>query len=259
LILDKDNSAIAAPWTYGYQSLLYNDIPVLIHPGSPTSPRHYFISRAFTSFDLEETKKIFNYIVTGNVEKISEKKLDDFISLSKDLYETKISEKNIYLILTQQQRKWMKSDSATAYWDIENNKPTFFDGKTAFEVFNIMEINCEDLDETTLTTKCAETEMSTEMKIPVNLAFGTWNEEPILKRVVQIADGKVEINQEYNESKGQLVFQIVKNLEENTSNLYLMHEAVFKSTYNQLFHLNQSGKYELIYDDYPDVKIYKVN
>jgi hypothetical protein len=126
LILDKDNSAIAAPWTYGYQSLLYNDIPVLIHPGSPTSPRHYFISRAFTSFDLEETKKIFNYIVTGNVEKISEKKLDTFISLSKDLYETKISEKNIYLILTQQQRKWMNADSATAYWDIENNKTYFF-------------------------------------------------------------------------------------------------------------------------------------
>jgi hypothetical protein len=38
-----------------------------------------------------------------------------------------------------------------------------------------------------------------------------------------------------------------------------MHEAVFRSTYNKLFHLNESENYELVYDDYPYVKIYKVN
>jgi hypothetical protein len=38
-----------------------------------------------------------------------------------------------------------------------------------------------------------------------------------------------------------------------------MHEAVFRSTYNKLLHLNESDNYELVYDDYPDVKIYKVN
>ena len=259
LISDKDNSAIALPWSYGYQSLLYNDIPVLIHPGRPTSPRHYFISRAMTSFDLTETKKILSYIVDGNVEKINEKKLDSFISLSKDLYNSPVSEKDIYIMLTQQQRLWMKLNAATAYWDIEKNEPYFFDGKTAFDVFQILEINCEDLDKTTLITKCDDTEGGTEMTIPVNLASGTWDEKPILKRVVQIADGVVEINQEYKNSEGNLVFQIVKNLEDNTSNLYLMHDVVFRSAYNKLFHLNESEDYELIYDDYPFVKVYKIN
>jgi hypothetical protein len=52
LVKEKDESIIVAPWSYGYQSLLYNDIPILIHPGMPTSPRHYFIARAYCSFDL---------------------------------------------------------------------------------------------------------------------------------------------------------------------------------------------------------------
>ena len=259
LIADKKNSVMVAPWTYGYQSLLYNDIPVLIHPGVPTSPRHYFIARAFTSFNLEETSKILNYIASGNVEKINEKKLDSFVNLSKDLYATPMTNKDIYIMLTQQQRKWINTDAATAYWDIEKNSPLYFNDTTAFDIFNIMEINCEDLDAINFTTKCATNENSDEKTIPVDLASGKWDGEPVLKRVVQIADGVVEINQEYENSKGDLVFQIVKNLKDNTSNLYLMHEAVFRSAYNKLFHLNQIENYELVYDDYPYVKIYKVN
>lgn len=259
LVEDRENSVIAAQWTYGYQSLFYNDIPVLIHPGIPTSPRHYFMSRAFTAFDLEETSKILNYIASGNIEKINEKKIKNFISLSKDLYSSPLADKDIYFMLTNQQRAWMKSAGATAYWDIEENKPLYFNGKTAFEIFNIIEINCEDLNTTTLTTMCAPDEGGTEKNIPVNLALGTWDGLPKFKRVVQIANGEVEINQEYENPEGDLVFQIVKNLEDNTSNLYLMHDAVFRSTYNKLFHLNESKNYELVYDDYPNVKIYKIN
>ena len=54
----------------------------------------------------------------------------------------------------------------------------------------------------------------------------------------QIVDGKVEINQEYSNSEGNIVFQIVKDTKNDNSQLYLMHEAVFKSAYNKLFHLN---------------------
>lgn len=259
LVEDKENSVIAAQWTYGYQSLFYNDIPILIHPGMPTSPRHYFMSRAFTSFDLEETTKILNYIAAGNVEKIKQNKLDNFLSLSRHIYQTPLAEKDIYFMLTNQQRGWMKSTGATAYWDIENNKPYTFEGKTAFDIFNIIEINCEDLDTKTYLTKCSNSEESNQKDFPVNLALGTWDGKPSLKRVVQITDGKVEINEEYKNPGSQLVFQIVKNSKNNTSNIYVMHEVVFRSAYNKLFHLNQSDNYELIYDDYPYVKIYKVN
>jgi dolichyl-diphosphooligosaccharide--protein glycosyltransferase len=259
LVEDRENSVIAAQWSYGYQSLFYNDIPVLIHPGIPTSPRHYFMSRAFSAYDLEETTKILNYIALGNIEKINEKKIKSFIDLSKDLYQSPSAGKDIYFMLTNQQRAWMRPTGATAYWDIENNKPLTFNGQTAFEIFNIMEINCEDLNTKTLTTMCGNGEGITKKNIPVNLALGTWDGLPKLKRVIQIANGKVIINQEYENSEGDLVFQIVKNLEDNTSNLYLMHEAVFRSAYNKLFHLNESENYELVYDDYPYVKIYKIN
>ena len=63
LVSDKNKSIMVAPWTYGYQSLMYNDIPIVTHGGMPTSPRHYFMARAFTSSDLNETTKILNYIL----------------------------------------------------------------------------------------------------------------------------------------------------------------------------------------------------
>lgn len=258
LIQEKDNSIIVAPWSYGYQSLLYNDIPILIHPGMPTSPRHYFIERAYASFELEETSKILNYVANGNVEKLDEKGINSFQKLSKDMYSSNKVEKDIYIMLTQKQRLWMGVTAAVAFWDIENNIPYKFDGLEASKIFGISEINCDDLDPLTLTTKCADQERSTNKYIPVDLAKGLWNEEPILKRVVQIVDGKIDINEEYKNSKGNVVFQIVKNTKDNNSLLYLMHEAVFKSTYNKLFHLNESMNFELIYDDYPNVKLYKI-
>ena len=259
IVTDKNNSVIAAPWTYGYQSLFYNDIPILIHPGIPASPRHYFIARAYASFDLEETKKILNYLASGNVEKINEKKIDNFVELSKDIYQTPKTDTDIYFMLTQQQRLWMKGDSAIAFWDIENNKPHYFGGKTSYDIFNILEINCDDLDTKTYTTNCADKEGSLKKDIPVDLAKGLFNNQPVLNRVVQISDGIVEINEEYGNEDANLVFQIVKNTEDDTSMLYLMHDAVFRSVYNKLFHLNQSDGYDLVYDDYPHIKIYKVN
>jgi hypothetical protein len=259
IVNDKNKSVLVTNWSYGYQSLFYNDIPVLIHPGMPTSPRHYFIARAFTALDLEETSKILNYVASGNIEKINEKKLNNFISLSKDLFNSEKSNDDIYIMLTEQQRLWMNTTGSIAYWDIENSRPHHFKGKTAFDFYHLLKIRCDNLDLKTFTTKCTDSEASLEKNIPVDLALGTWDGSPILKRVVQIVDGKVEIKQEYQNDEGNLVFQIVKNSKDDTSNLYLMHDAVFKSTYNKLFHLNDSENFELVYDDYPDVKIYKVN
>lgn len=260
LVTDTKQSVIVVPWSYGYQSLLYNDIPVLIHNGMPTSPRHYFIDRAYTAHDLNETSKILNYVAKGNVEKINEKKINSFADLSKDLYSSSSSDDDIYILVAQHQRKFMAMSGEVAYWDIEKNEPyNFGEEETAAGYFNILEINCEDLDTITFTTKCAKSEESTEYNIPVNLALGIWDGKPVLKRVVQIADGKIEINEEYKNSQGNIVFQIVKNTKDNTSNLYFMHEAAFNSAYNKLFHLNLSENYELVYDDYPNAKIYKIN
>ena len=127
-----------------------------------------------------------------------------------------------------------------------------------------MRLQCEALDPSTLITMCANSEADYSPKdskkdVTVNLALGLFDGEPTLKRVVQITDGNVEINEEYENAKGNTVFQIVKNTKDNTRQLYVMHEAVFKSTYNKLFHLNEYGDYELIYDDYPFIKIYKMN
>jgi hypothetical protein len=256
IVEDRSNSVLVAPWTYGYESILYNDLPILIHPGSPTSPRHYFISRAYTALDLKETSLILNYVASGNVEKINDKEIDTFQKLSNDIYSHDKNDLDIFMILTDQQRFWLKSNGATAYWDIEKNKPYFFDELTAFDIFNLIEVDCDDLDPKTLTTICYD--YGSKEEVPVNLALGLWGGEPLLKRVVQVANGKIEINEEYENAEGNYVFQIIKNLDNNTSQLYLLHEVVFRSSYNQLFHLNENQNFELVYDDYPYTKIYKV-
>jgi hypothetical protein len=258
LIEDKDDSTIVAEWSYGYQSALYNDIPILIHGGMPTSPRHYFISRAFTSQSLDETSKILNYVAGGNVEKINEKGIDSFQKLSKDIYSFNKIDKDIYLLLTNQQRLWMNTSAAVGYWDIENNKARYFDNKSAYDLFFMMKLNCDALDANTYTTMCANLELSAKKDVPVNLALGLFNNQPVLSRVVQITDGKIEIDQTYQNSEGNTVFQIVKNSKDGSRQLFIMHEAVFKSSYNKLFHLNESSDYELIYNDYPHVKVYKI-
>ena len=257
LIPDK-RSAIVTPWSYGYQSLLYNEIPVLIHNGMPTSPRHYFVARAYTASDINETSKILNYVAEGNIEKINEKNLNSFIELSKDLYASSQSNDDIYILVSHHQRKLMSNFAEMAYWDVEKNEPHIFNEKRASAYFNILQIKCEGLDSVTYTTKCADRENSEELTIPVNLSLGTWNDKPLIKRVVQITDGKIEINKEYENSEGNIVFQIVKSSNDKTR-IFFMHEAAFQSTYNKLFHLNLSEDYELIYNDYPRVKIYKIN
>ena len=265
LVKDKNNSIIVSSWTYGYQSLLYNDIPILISPAIPASPRHFFIARAYTAQNLDETKKILNWVGGGNVEKIENKNITSFQKLSKNIYNAQEIDKDFYIVLTHQQKNWMRSDAATSYWDIENNRPYLFNGKSAFHSFYMLKLHCNALDPKSLITMCADNEADSSSKdevsknIPVNLSLGLFDGEPVLKRVVQITDGKIDINQEYENSKGNSVFQIVKNSKDNTRQLYLMHEAVFKSTYNKLFHLNENEDYELIYNDYPFIKIYKIN
>ena len=259
LIPNKEKSVILTPWSYGYQSLLYNDIPVLNHNGMPTSPRHYFTSRAWTVNDIKETSKILNYVANGNIEKINNKNLNSFIDLSKDLYDSPQSNDDIYILVSDHQRLLMQNYAEVAYWDVEKNIPHIFNGKSASSYFAILQIMCEDLDTVTYTTKCADREKSNDLTIPVNLALGTWNNKPLIKRVVQITDGEIEINQEYQNPEGNIVFQIIKNSKDNKTRIFFMHEAAFQSTYNKLLHLNLSENYELVYDDYPNVKIYKVN
>jgi dolichyl-diphosphooligosaccharide--protein glycosyltransferase len=255
LIKDRDDSIIVAQWTYGYQSLLYNDISILIHPGVPASPRHYFIARAYSSHSLEETSKVLNYVAQGKVERLNNNNIDTFQALSKDIYNTKKIDKDIYLVLTDQQKDWFRTQGATAYWDIEKNKPLLFEGKTALDILAIDRIYCEKLDVRNFQTTCKD---KYKKNISIDLSSGLFDGEPLIRRVVQVVDGLVDINHEYENTKGNIVFQIIKNTKDQSQRLYIMHEAVFKSSYNKLFHLNDSLDYDLIYNDYPHVKVYKI-
>tara|TARA_X000000950_G_scaffold283544_1_gene384602 strand:- start:696 stop:2231 length:1536 start_codon:yes stop_codon:yes gene_type:complete len=255
---DKNNSVIATPWSYGYQAILYSGIPSLLDGGAPVSPRHYFLNRAFLAPTQEETSKILKYIAAGNVEKIDDD-IDTFQKLANDIYDSEDPKVDIYLVLTNQMRLWLREMSTIAYYDIENDRPIEIDGNLAANALAIQNIICDPLDPKKLITTCYDpwAWVNEDKKMEVNLNLGLIDGEPKLKRVVQVDNGKVTSNSEYPDSKGNLVFQIINM--PNKTNLYLTHEALYKTTYNQLFHLNNNKNYDLVYDHYPFVKVYKID
>jgi dolichyl-diphosphooligosaccharide--protein glycosyltransferase len=254
---DRDNSVIVTPWSYGYQSILFSELPSILDGGEPTSPRHYFLNKALLSTNQEETSKILKYMAAGNVEKHANE-IETFQELAKKIYETEDPNVDIYIVLTNQMRLWLQEMSSIAFYDIENDMPIEFDGNRASDAFSLQNILCDSIDPKTLITNCSwETTEDEDNQIEINLNLGLVEGEPRLKRVVQVDNGKVTLNNEYPNSNGNLVFQII-NLPTKT-NIYLTHEAVYKTTYNQLFHLNNNENYNLIYDQYPFVKVYKVN
>ena len=167
LVEDKNNSVIATPWSYGYQAILYSGIPTFLDGGAPTSPRHYFLNRAFLAPTQEETSKILKYLAAGNVEKL-DNDIDTFQKLSKDIYNAEDPNVDIYIVITNQMRLWLHEMSAVAYYDIENDKPIEIDGNLAANALAIQNIICDPLDPKTLITNCYDPYLN-EDKMEVNL------------------------------------------------------------------------------------------
>ncbi len=253
---EDKNSVIATDWSYGYQAMFYSDLPTLLDGGSADSPRHYFMARAIMAPSLEETINILKYISSGHVEKINQNGINSFKNLAKDVYNSKKSDLEIYFVLTGRMQKFLHSYAYTAYWDIEKNKPIMFDKVTADKILTMASLSCEKLDPITLKTICYQ-ENFEDRKEEYDLSKGLIDGEPVLKRVVQVKNNQIIIDEEYDNSSGDLVFQIINR--DNETNIYLMHEAVYNSSYNKLLHLNINDGFEMVYNNYPYVKVYKLD
>ena len=252
---DKKQSVIATDWSYGYQAMFLSDLPTLLDGGSADSPRHYFMSRAIMAPSLDETHSTLKYISSGHVENLNKKGINSFNSLARDVFDSKKSDVDIYFVLTGLMQKFFHSYAYNAYWDIENNKPIKFNEITADKILKMSSLDCEKLDPVTLKTICVE-EGSEDIKQEYDLSKGLIDGEPSLSRVVQVRNNKVVTDEKYENSHGKLVFQIINR--ENETNVYLMHEAVYNSSYNRLMHLNINDGFDLVIDNYPYVRVFKL-
>ena len=131
-----------------------------------------------------------------------------------------------------------------------------FNKVTADRILTMNSLSCEKLDPITLKTICFQ-ESFEDRKEEYDLSKGLIDGEPVLKRVVQVKNNKIIIDEEYDNSSGDLVFQIINR--DNETNIYLMHEAVYNSSYNKLLHLNINDGFEMVYNNYPYVKVYKLD
>lgn len=254
-----NDAIIASTMDYGYHSMFYNDNPTFIDPGSPGSHRHYLIDRALMSINPNESIKIFQYLQNGFDIKIKSGEIKTTDALFQDIMSSDNgpSTKPIYVFLTNQMAKgWLKKMIDTAYWDIEQGEQVLINDKRPSDIITSLELTCESLDQQSLTTNCTD-EYSN--KALFNLKNGSINTNPILKQAIMVRDSEIIANEKYDNSQGNLIFQIFHDTNQQKYYFYLSHEQFFKSIFNQIFHLNLlPRKFEKIYDNYPYVRIFKI-
>jgi len=256
---NQNDATIASIMDYGYHSMFYNENPTFVDPGSPGSHRHYLIDRALMAINPNESINIFQYLQNGLDKKIQLGEIKTADDLFEDIMSTdnRPSQKPIYLFLTNQMSKgWLKKMIDSAYWDIERGEQVLINDKRPSDIITSLELNCESLDQQSLTTNCSD-EYSNQALF--NLKKGSINNNPILKQAIMVRDGEIIANEKYDSSQGNLVFQIFHDTNQQKYYFYLSHEQFFKSIFNQTFHLNLlPRKFEKIYDNYPYVRIFKI-
>ena len=92
----------------------------------------------------------------------------------------------------------------------------------------------------------------------IDLEKGLLNGVPLLAGWAHARDG-TQVRRRSFDHGGDLAIQIVQT--GGRINAFLLHQQLFESTFNELYHLGQIDhpSISLHYDDYPHIRIYKVD
>ena len=92
----------------------------------------------------------------------------------------------------------------------------------------------------------------------INLEKGLLNGLPLLAGWAHTRDG-MQVRRRSFDHGGNLAIQIAQT--GGRINIFLLHQQLFESTFNELYHLGQikHPAISLHYDDYPYIRIYKVD
>ena len=241
------DSVVVTWWDYGYASFWLNDIPTLHDGGAQTFPTTHFVADA-----LLHPKQ---YASVGSLKFLSTKGHDGITKASSlaDL-QTQFGKAidaispDLYLVVTNQMESWIGAISKIANWDIEAGKPITPRGNTNGPILSYNLLNCR-LAGFPQRLNCNDTRFDLEK--------GLVNGVPALAGWAHSQDGALVRRRDF-EHDGDYALQIVQI--GNRINFLLMHQQLFESTFNELYHLGQIDhpSISLHYDDYPHIRIYKI-
>ncbi len=246
--LKNADGVVATWWDYGYVSPFFNDLPTLHDGGSQTTPVTHFVARALLEENQETSVGILKLLSDGGMAEISKHRfkadMDDAFEAAKD-----IPGPDIFVVATGQMARWMGSISKIGNWDIETGKPVSLRNNPDGPKVDYRRLNCR-LKDYPSSLSC--------QGVDIDLQRGLIRGRPLLIGWTQTRDGEILRRRDFDHDADHAV-QIVQ--EGNRLTVYFLHRRLYESTFNKLFHqgLVEHPAISLHYDDFPHIRIYRIN
>ncbi len=245
-----EKSVVATWWDYGYASMLMNGLPTFTDPGSHGLEVNYFVADALLSSNPVYAADTLRFLARGGLNS-----LEAEVENRTDLTQIMIDNRDkpapaIYLMLTDQMTGWIPSISKIGRWDIDLGAPILAKGHKTGQnlVYNFL--NCADSKMPGL-IKCNDS--------AVDLRKGKIDGKYVLDLVVEAHGGRLIGSKRFNDAELNMI-QIMKDRNGEAAKVALLHEELFYSSFNQMFHLGRfdTKNFKLVYDDYPHTRIFKL-
>ena len=244
------NSVVASWWDYGYASMLMNGLPTFTDPGTHRSNTNYFIADALLSSNPVYTADTLRFLARGGLNSL-ESEVENRTALTQIMIDNRDKPAPaVYLMLTDQMTGWIPSISKIGRWDIDLGAPILAKGHKTGQnlVYNFL--NCADSKVPGL-IRCNDS--------AVDLREGKIDGNSVLDLVVEAHGGRLIGSKRFRDDALNM-FQIMKDRNGEVAKVALLHEELFYSSFNQMFHLGRfdTKNFKLVYDDYPHARIFKL-
>ncbi|MGB2468018.1 MAG: hypothetical protein ACPIDW_02735, partial [Candidatus Puniceispirillaceae bacterium] len=247
-VTDEKEAVMASWWDYGYSSLLFNKLPVLADGGSQASPPTYMMAKALLAPSLQETAAILRFLAREGGRGIaahadSQKTLIDHIASS-----AAAPAPPIYFMLTNQMTGWINSISKIGNWNLDTGQPVPVRGNLGGPGLNYNILQCKPV--------AVRHQLNCNGHI-FDLRSGQVDGKLRLDGAVQTRNGQ-QVGGVNFPGQQLNMFQFAEIDQEQIA--YLLHRDLFQSSFNQLFHLGRADNslFEMIYDDYPHARIFRL-
>ena len=243
-VTTSDNAVIVTWWDYGYMSMFMNQMPTLHDGGSQTSPTTFFIANSLLSTSQERVAERLQQLKRAGSEGVIRSLIGQDQTEQNDW-----PDRPLYLVLTKDMANWIPSISKIGNWDIINGKPKVLTGVPSNYQLIYENLSCEAANQTNRFI-CNG--------IPIDTATGQFGSHAILDGMVVSRDGRQLSGQKFNKSTSSLMLH--SEIGERGRSNMLIHRDLYFSVFHQMFHAGRHDErhFELVYDDYPSVRVFKV-
>ncbi len=236
----NSSSIVVTWWDYGYWLNFFSGLSSVHDGGSQRSPKTYLVAKSLTSTSQKNSYDIINYVVSNNLENVLEDSSKDYDHLMDRISNSEPIKRPVYLYLSRDMIKWWSTITYIGNWDIVNGVEK---NKTLFE-----RIECKPKSQSEMICGGAV----------LNVNSGSISNGNQLDSLVISQDGKMIRRFDYdNNGQVSLLIDIING----RRFFYVISPNTLKSTFAKLYFLNNNNNnfFQLVKDEYPLYKIFKIN